>query len=72
MQVPILVSEAIRLLLFKQRNIFCGIVVDSRWFCYSFFFQPFDVCVSPPLVVCPGTLKIGVQYRFPLKVSGEL
>lgn len=36
------------------------------------FFQPFDVCVSPPLVVCPGTLKIGVQYRFPLKVSGEL
>lgn len=33
--------------------------------------KPFDVCVSPPLVVCPGTLKIGVQYRFPLKMSNN-
>ncbi|XP_074623643.1 deleted in lung and esophageal cancer protein 1-like isoform X1 [Acropora palmata] len=30
--------------------------------------KPFDVCVSPPVIVCPGTLDIGVQYRFPVKV----
>ncbi|XP_078378630.1 deleted in lung and esophageal cancer protein 1-like isoform X2 [Oculina patagonica] len=33
--------------------------------------KPFDVSVSPPLVVCPGTLTIGVQYRFPLKMSNN-
>lgn len=30
--------------------------------------KPLDVCVSPPAIVCPGTLTIGVPYRFPLKM----
>ncbi|XP_073236262.1 deleted in lung and esophageal cancer protein 1-like isoform X3 [Porites lutea] len=33
--------------------------------------EPFDVRVSPPLVVCPGSLKIGTHYRFPLKMCNN-
>ena len=25
--------------------------------------------VSPPIIACPGTLTIGVEYRLPFKVS---